>query len=178
MGIGHKTTMRRRGAQLAAAATLLIGVSGPARSADATGDGMYVVGEDADYAWYLVDAFTITTPGEGYRKATVYRTTINHAMGVYNGNLQSWEFRCKPLGVKLLSDHDYQKFEDGTWGDADGPPASTDFIPMKTTQAMGVVAKFACLWPKVPKTAAVLTVSLPDDPKERLEYLLMNLPDK
>ncbi len=157
-------------------ASLLVSI--PVMSADTTSNGMYLVAEDVDYARYLVDASTITTPREGYRRTTVYRTTIDHAMGVYNGNLQSWEVRCKPLGVKLLADHDYQQMADGTWGDADGSPAGSDFTPMAEGQAMGAVAKFACMWPKIPRDALNLgSASLPVDPKERIEFLLTHLSD-
>jgi hypothetical protein len=158
---------------IVAAAILLAGV--PAHSEDSTYGGMYIVTEDVDKTLYLVEATTITTPRQGYRRATVYQAQANRVMGVYYGNIQSWEFRCDPLAHKLLADHDYQRFADGTWGDPNGPAADADFTPVTEELALGQVAKFACVWPKAPAGAANLP-SPPADPKQRIQFIITHMP--
>lgn len=137
-----------------------------AKAADATYDGMYFVSQDVNDVDYLVESTTIAEPGPGLKTATVYRVEDD---GI--GNIQSWELRCSHLGIKLLADHDYEQFDDGTWGDGDGPPADSDFKAVTKKTSMGQVAQFACRWPTTSKDQTPM-LALPSDPKARIQLLV------
>lgn len=137
-----------------------------AQTAQPTYDGMFFVSSDVDNVDYLIESATIAIPDADHRVATVYRVQDD---GI--GNIQNWEFRCKKLGIEMLADHDYEQFDDGTWGDADGPPKDTDFTAVSEKVSMGQVAQFACRWPKVSKGTSRLP-PVPADPKARIQYLI------
>jgi major membrane immunogen (membrane-anchored lipoprotein) len=144
-----------------------------AQSAEGMYDGMYSVSLDEDNVMHIVESTTIATPGPGRKIATVYEV---EEVGI--GHIETWEFRCKDLTAKLLSDHDYEQFADGTWGERDSPPTKDDvfkdFVQVTAKESQGQVAQFVCRWPNLAKgeASADLLPSMPADPTARIQFMI------
>ncbi len=127
---------------------------------------------DAYTIFYMIESTAIKTAGPGVKSATVYRVETDG-----KGDIQSWQFRCKDFGIKLLADHAYQHEADNTWTGGDGAAPDSDFLLDQKDLSLGKVAQYACKGPK--GIAGVKKFNpAPDDPVSRIQVLILSFEGK
>jgi hypothetical protein len=147
------------------AAVMLIGVGGPL-AAQTAATGVFFVSQNDKGEDYLVDSATIATPAGGYKTATVY-----WLMQYGVGSTETWQIRCKDLGVKVTANREYQQFSDGTWGDKDFTDAKPEYDVKTKAMSQGEVADFVCRWPALKHSSAIPNLSA--DPDTRIKTLIL-----